>query len=251
MLRPGPNAWGQDKTPGPKPVTVFSTIEGRTTIVALKPDGSSVKQGDVVCVLDPAGLQDRMAVQKLMTRGAEAAAKGARMAREVAEQALADYRADGFRVELMTALQEIAETEAARRRAEERIAALQKLPSRDDNAERELHMAQVELQGKELGYDLALKKKALLTERTIDRKIRKLQAAIETARADELARAAALEREKVKATNLARQIEACRLVAPAGGRLSHDPALDAGVAVQEGQLLFRISAEGGPEAGAK
>jgi hypothetical protein len=255
LLGPRPHARGQDKAigepAGQKPVSVFSTIEGRTTIVSIKPDGLSVKQGEVVCKLDPSNLKDRIALQELVTQGAEAAAKGARMAREVAEMAAAEYHNDDFGVELMAALQEIAETEAARRRAEERVAALEKTPSKDDGGEHELYTAKVELQGKKFAFDLALKKKALLTEHTMERKIRTLRAAVETARAEELATAAALERETIHVRNLTKQLVACTLVAPADGRLSHDPALEAGLPVHEGQLLFRISAEAAPEPGAR
>lgn len=47
------------------PVTIRSTIEGRNAILEIVPEGTMVKKGDVVVVLDSAVLQDRLNLQDI------------------------------------------------------------------------------------------------------------------------------------------------------------------------------------------
>ena len=68
----------------PKGIPVFNPVEGRMEVVASKPDGTRVEKGDVVCELDSAELQDRLANQDIMIRAALAEVQSRRLAREVA-----------------------------------------------------------------------------------------------------------------------------------------------------------------------
>jgi len=57
-------------------------------IVSNQPDGARVAKGEVVCELDPSGLQERLASEELAIQGADAELQGARLAREVAAMAV-------------------------------------------------------------------------------------------------------------------------------------------------------------------
>ena len=72
-------------------VAVFNSVEGRTTVLSIRPDGARVEKGDIVCELDPAEVQDRLVNQEIVVRGAEADVQGARLAREVAVIAATEY----------------------------------------------------------------------------------------------------------------------------------------------------------------
>src|SRR4051812_39303449 len=76
-----------DPTTGQKTINVFNKVEGRTTILTARIAGTRVTSGELVCELDPSDLKEQATNQGLVTRAAEAAARGAKMAREVAEMA--------------------------------------------------------------------------------------------------------------------------------------------------------------------
>ena len=73
-------------------VAIVSDVETDTKIIALTPNGSKVRRGDVVCRLDSEGLEDRLAKRAVATARAEAAYQKARRNREVAEIAVTEYR---------------------------------------------------------------------------------------------------------------------------------------------------------------
>ncbi len=51
---------------------VLCEVEGSTTIIMIKPEGTKVKKGDVVCELDSATLRDNLNNQQITTQQAEA-----------------------------------------------------------------------------------------------------------------------------------------------------------------------------------
>jgi hypothetical protein len=73
----------------------------------------------VVCELDPADLQDRLASQEIAVRGAQADVQGTRLAREVAVMELNDYKQGVFVKDLAASESEIKMAEANLARAED------------------------------------------------------------------------------------------------------------------------------------
>src|SRR4051812_48907856 len=74
-----------DETPGAKGVPVFNPVEGRTRVILIKPEGSWVKPGEMVCLLDSRPLKDRLGRQELAVEAASARYQKARRTREAAE----------------------------------------------------------------------------------------------------------------------------------------------------------------------
>ena len=70
----------------------FAWSKASTTIISILPEGSKVKKGDLVCELDSALLRDQLLNQKITTQAAEAAYQNAKLAREVAQIALKEYK---------------------------------------------------------------------------------------------------------------------------------------------------------------
>jgi multidrug efflux pump subunit AcrA (membrane-fusion protein) len=70
---------------------VYCKVEGRSTIIALVPEGTKVEKGQLVGELDASGLAENLKDQKVATREAEAAYEQAKRTRDVAEIALAEY----------------------------------------------------------------------------------------------------------------------------------------------------------------
>jgi hypothetical protein len=90
------------KTSSGKAVEVVNPIAGRTRIVLLKPSGSWVKAGDLVCELDASALDVLLAEQRITTKAAEANFQNARLTREVAEIAVTEYSEGIYKQDVQT-----------------------------------------------------------------------------------------------------------------------------------------------------
>jgi RNA polymerase sigma factor (sigma-70 family) len=203
---------------------VYSNIEGKTTIIMLAPDGSTVKRGDLVCELDSAWLRDQLINQQITTKSAQANFENAKLARENAEFGLQAYAEDLF-------------------------------PREQREAEGELKIAQTELAladsdlataRAKLAVEKASNRLHVLTKYTKAKQIRDLTTQLEASRSTELAKNATFELERSRERKLERQITACSIKAPIDGTLIYanspagPPAIEEGATVRERQLLFRI-----------
>jgi multidrug efflux pump subunit AcrA (membrane-fusion protein) len=74
--------------PQGRAVPVFNPVEGRVRVLSSRPEGDRVEKGEVVCELDPAGLQARLDSQEVAIQGLRAGVEGARLAREAAAMEL-------------------------------------------------------------------------------------------------------------------------------------------------------------------
>ena len=100
---------------------LYCTVEGQSTILSLVPEGRAVKQGDLVCELDSSGLRDQLVNQEIAEQRSSAAYLNAKLSREVAEIAVAEYVEGIFKQDLYTLKSEIAGAEAAIQKAEDRL----------------------------------------------------------------------------------------------------------------------------------
>ena len=66
----------------------------------IKPEGTPVKKGEIVCQLDSAALNDQLVNQKITTKSAEANHENAKLTREVAEIAVVEYEEGIFKQDL-------------------------------------------------------------------------------------------------------------------------------------------------------
>ena len=241
-------AWAQDRKEGEPAargtVDVYNGVEGRTVIVMCLPDGARVEKGDVVCELDPAELRGRLAAQEIAVRGAEADVHGNRIAHEVAVMAVNEYKEAAFRLELAGTEGEIKLAESELSSAEDQL----------DWARRMFEKGYVSM-GEKVSHELALKrarfaleaaqsKKLVLIDFTRARTLKALTGAVETARASELARQAALERERSSQRRITAQISRCTVRSPEKGRIEYTGRFGAGAVVHDGDVLFRVITAG-------
>jgi hypothetical protein len=229
---------------GPAAVEVFNPVEGRTTVTSSRPEGAKVEKGEIVCELDPGALQDRLTSQEIVVRGALADVQASRLAREAAVMALTEYKEGRFIVEM-------AETERTIKRAESRLAQAE---DRLDWARRMFEKGYVSMAEK-VAEELALKEsrfaleqaqsqRKLLVDYTKNRTIKELTGQMEAARARELEKQAALEREQATNRRLGDQVRRCKVAAPVSGRIHYPAPMGTGAVVHDGQVLFRIVPEG-------
>jgi multidrug efflux pump subunit AcrA (membrane-fusion protein) len=252
---------------------VDSQVEGRTTILALVPEGTLVKKGQVVCELDSSLLKDRLTNQGIVADGAKNLYIAAKLEREIAEAAAGDYTKLSFPRELTAARAEVAAAQAAVASAERRLERTKRTRQRlsaalgpgggakttpDLLAELDLddRIADAEqaLLRARQALELAGMKRQHLEEHTRVRTLHELNGAVVKARSLEEARQHAWDLELNKQKKIEHQIARCRIEAPADGVLvyAHDPVqpgqteIAEGASVRERQRIFRVFAADGP-----
>jgi len=82
---------------------VFSQVEGTTTIISIKPEGTRVTKGELVCELDSSALSDNLVNQEIQTQQADASHKNAELTLEVAKIAVIEYVEGTYKQEEETA----------------------------------------------------------------------------------------------------------------------------------------------------
>ena len=99
----GTGAEGRRTRRGPgKRVEVYNLVEGPTPIISIKPEGTRLEKGELVCELESFALKEKRSTQEGVTKAAETAYRNARRAREVAELAVTEYVEWTFKQELQT-----------------------------------------------------------------------------------------------------------------------------------------------------
>ncbi|HUR27911.1 MAG TPA: efflux RND transporter periplasmic adaptor subunit [Planctomycetota bacterium] len=236
-------------------VDLRSEVEGRTAILTLKPEGSHVQAGEVVCELDATPLIERRFQQSIAVRNAEAAFVKARQNYEIqksqnrSDLAKAMQKLEFAKLDLKKFLEgekdsqldkasqaiDLAKEDAAR--AESKLAWSEKLAAKGFLTSSELETDRISNHRAAVVLEQATRDFALLEKFQIPRKEDELNAArteaeFERDRVELQARArivdfeadlstneAKLGLEKEKLTKLETQIEKARIRAPRAGML--------------------------------
>ncbi len=229
-------------------------VEGGTTIIKILPEGTPVKEGDLVCELDSASLRDTLTTQKITTTQADASYQQAKLVREVAEYAVREYEEGVFKQDEATARGEIALAKADLERAIDRLDWSTKML--DKNYVSQASRLADKLSKDRAIFDLEQAQTQLdvLLKYTKDKQIKSLRSDVEKAKADELSKESSWSLEKTKEAKLERQIKACILKAPGDGIVvyANDPnkmgggggqqqvQVEEGAAVRERQKIFSL-----------
>jgi HlyD family secretion protein len=246
----GSTVSGQEQKPGEpgaaKGVNVFNPVEGRITVIDAKPEGAIVKKGDVVCELDPRPLRARLANQDIVILGAEADYKNAQLTREVAEMALREYKDGVFKQDLQTIEGEIALARSDHQRAEDRLVWARKMFEKGFVSKGTLVADELSLKKSIFTEEQAQTRMQVLQQYMKTRTVKQLESEVEKAKAGELGKKAAHDREVTAGKSLAKQITACVVVAPTAGRVIYPRRFGAGAVVRDGDVLFWVVPDGAP-----
>lgn len=251
----------------------YSQVEGLAAILTIVPEGTVVKKGQLVCELDSSLLKDRLTNQGILVDGARNLYMAAKLEREIAEAAAAEYAKQTFPRELATAKAESAAAQSAVEGAQGRLERTQRVRQRlsaalsagggakttpDLLAELDLddRIADAEqglLRARQT-LELAEMRRRHLEEYTRTRTLHELNGAVVKARGTEEARQHAWDLELKKQKKIEHLIACCRIEAPGDGVVvyAHDPLqpgqteIAEGASVRERQRVFRIFAANGP-----
>jgi HlyD family secretion protein len=250
---------------GPLPITVvekgslessknedaYCLVEGQTTIIMIKPEGTPVKKGELVCQLDSASLNDQLVNQQITTKSAEANHENAKLTREVAEIAVVEYVEGIFVQDFATVEGEIKLAESDLSRSEDRLDWAQRMYNKGYVSMATKVSEELTLKKARFALEQAQSKKKVLIDYTKHKTIKELQSEVEKARSDELAKKATFALEDSKEKKLEKQIAACKILAPADGLVvyandpnrafgSSQPQIEEGATVRERQKIFSL-----------
>ena len=209
----------------PKNKDAYCQVEGQTTIIMIKPEGTQVKKGEIVCELDSAALKDQLVNQKITTKSAEANYENAKLTREVAEIAVVEYDEGIYKQDLATVEGEIKLAESDLSRSEDRLDWARRMFEKGYVSMAAKISEELTLKKARFALEQAQSKKKVLVEYTKGKTIKELKSEVEKARSDELAKKATWDLEDGKEKKLEKQIAACKIKAPSDGLVvyANDP----------------------------
>lgn len=234
-------------------IDVVSQVEGSVMIISLKPEGSPVKEGEVVCVLDGGDLRNRLTNQEISTRQAETSYLQAVKNREVAEFAVREYQEGTYPTteqSLLSAVQTAQSQLANSRKTVEWSDRMLVEGYATASQNRADHLTfqrdELNLQGANTSLDV-------LRRYTRPKMLTSLMASVDQAKSVELSSEAVFRLEQSREAKLRRQIELCTLRAPADGILTYaneqqsrrgasqtSTLIEEGAFVRERQPIFRV-----------
>ncbi len=251
-------------------VSLKSEVEGRTLILSLVPEGTSVKAGDVVCELDATALVEKGFQQRLSVSNAEASfvkarqnfeiqesqnqsdIASARQKLEFAQQDLRKYMEGERESELEKSREALTLTKEDSLRAADRLEWSQKLAAKGFITASELETDRVARDRVEIALRQATRELDLLVRFQVPRKEAELRAALEEVErervrvelqakariidfeADVRTNEAEFLLEKDKLAKIEGQIEKARIRAPRDGLIVYAQRDDDEPPVQEG-----------------
>jgi HlyD family secretion protein len=271
-VKPGPllvNVIGPGNLEPARSDDHYCLVEGTTTILSIKPEGSVVRKGEVVCELDSASLRDHLVNQRITEKQSAADLQRAQFARETAELAVREFvegklprERERLKAEIGLAQSAIERADASLKRARdarERLKAMSAArPGSNTPADvaAELDIddrrdgALLTIEREKKALELATAQLNLLEKYTAPRTTRERQIDVEQKRSDELAKNALWQLTSARMKKLARMIEACQIRAAGNGiliyandrsaRFPNRVQIEEGVTVRERQLIFRI-----------
>ncbi len=228
----------------------YCLVEGQTTIIMIKPEGTPVKKGDIVCKLDSASLNDQLVNQKITTKSAEANHENAKLTREVAEIAVVEYEEGIYKQDLSTVEGEIKLAESDLSRSEDRLDWARRMYDKGYVSAATKVSEELTLKKARFALEQAQSKKKVLVDYTRGKTVKELRSEVEKARSDELAKKATYALEDSKEKKLEKQIANCDILAPADGLVVYandpnraftgQPQIEEGASVRERQKIFSL-----------
>ena len=197
-----------------KNTDIKNEVEGQTTIISIKPEGSQVKKGDLVAELDSATLRDNLVNQEITTKRAQADLDNAIKTRTVAEISVNEYLEGTYPQEQQTIKGEIKLAESELARATDRLDWSESMLKTQYVSASQVLADSMSKSKSEISLANANKKWYVLENFTKQKQITELKANVNKAESDELAKKSTFELEKTKEEKLRRQIDKCKLFAP-------------------------------------
>jgi multidrug efflux pump subunit AcrA (membrane-fusion protein) len=209
----------QDQDQGPArrtAIKILNQVEGVTRILTCVPEGITVKQNDFIMQLDDAAFRAELAEQEAILAALKTEAFRAEADRKIVDLDLQQWEA---MVEAQLREARNAVRTAQTREIEARAKYEEELNSGPAPRILLRHQLQVDWKGAKLEWEKAKSRLELLENFEYPRKRKELEAARDRAVSEVAAKQTILELARMKEQKLRAQIERCRIVATAAGRV--------------------------------
>jgi RND family efflux transporter MFP subunit len=228
----------------------INEVEGMTTIISIKAEGTRVTKGELVCELDSAALRDQLVNQEISTKRAEADLQQAEKTLQVAEIAVREYEEGTFPQDVQSAEGQIKLAEADLVRSQERLEWSNRMLAIGYVTASQNQSDKLTLQKMEFSLREAKTRLEVLQKFTKEKQLKDLQANVEKAKSDKLAKESTYQLEKAKEEKLRKQIDKCKIMAPGDGLIvyaneqnrfgSNQALIEEGASVRERQRIFSL-----------
>jgi multidrug resistance efflux pump len=223
---------------------------GSTRILTILPEGTLVKEGDVVCELDSSKFRDELDAQIIRWEQARSWLQQAERLLEVSRIALTEYKEGILKQDMQQIDQYIQMCETQSKLAKADLDRAQDLLKRGLFSDTQVRRNELSYQRTQVAMDEALRMKRRLLDFSAPRILRNLEAKIAAVEADLQAQRAAFEKEDQRKRRLEKAIASCTLKAPRTGVLAYvqesngwgrtENQIREGTTVRENQPIFQI-----------
>jgi HlyD family secretion protein len=230
---------------------IVNKVEGQTTILFIVPDGTIAKKGDLLCELDSSAIRDKLIAQRITLEQAVSDLASAIKTREVAEFSLREYEGGTYPQARQDAEIALKTAETNLDQAIGRFAWSSRMHELGFVAKSQMVADQDAKVNSEITLDRTKGQIHVLEDYTRRKRVIELNAAVQKARSDELAKQAKLALEETKRKKYEALLENCKMTAPIDGLVVHandrmmrfsatQEIIQEGTTVRENQTLLRI-----------
>ena len=217
-----------------------------TTVIALAPEGSRVRAGDVICRLDTSEYEEMVQRQSVVVAEARADCRRAELELEAAQTALREYQEGRHHLESTEIEGRVAAAKSEANRLAERLQWSRRMLERGYASRAQVADETGALQRARFEADRAEGELRIYREHGYPRALKEAQSRVESTRADFLYQSARLLRHEERLTQYQRQVELSTIRAPHDGLLlyAHKPKrnvkIEEGMQVHQNQELFYL-----------
>jgi HlyD family secretion protein len=223
------------------------SVGGSSTILTLIPDGTIVKQGDVLCRLDSSDYEELVTQQQIKVEEARATYQQADLDYQVKQLAVTEYK-EG----LVKQLEEdydgrIALTKADVERSIDRLAWSSRMKSKGYSSIAQLATDKLAVERNQVNLDLLLSEREQFRKYTMPNALRTLEVDVETSRTILEYQTARLKRFEERLKHYEHQVDVCTVRAPHDGFVIYyknerdqAPLIEEGATVRQMQNLFYL-----------
>jgi multidrug efflux pump subunit AcrA (membrane-fusion protein) len=223
-------------------------VAGGSTILWIIPDGTEVKEGDLLAKLDSATLQDSISQQQITYEKALATQIQAESDLAVAEINVDEYLEGTFRQEMQTAESNVAISEENLRSAQNVLEHSEKMFRKGYVSKLEMDSQYYAVEHAKLQLELHKTTVDVLERFTKPKMLQDLQSKLKAAKAKLASEKAALDLEMVRLKRLEKQRDGCEIRAKRAGMVIYpeteewrdEPAIEEGSAVREQQTILQL-----------
>ena len=201
--------------------TVKSRGSSGTPIISVLAEGTLVKKGDQICVLDSSSLEDELKTQKIVVNNAAALVISSDAALKQAEIARQEYLEGTYLTERKAILSEIALNQQALRTTELSLSSAERLAAKGTLKSLQIEAEQFSVLNARNNLDAAQGRLRVLDELTKAKMLVQFNSTIETAKAKLASDQSTLISEKDQLQEVENLVKACDIRAPADGQIVH------------------------------